>query len=235
MKNNSSRLDERLSLAASFVTEGGVAADIGTDHAYIPIHLILSGKCKTAIASDINEGPLKRAMENARAYGVYDSIFFGLTDGLDALPLEEKGVTDIVICGMGGELIARIIDCCDYVRTSGVNLILQPMSSIGELRYYLAEKGFETVNEGICRSQGKIYQCINCTYTGKPYAIDEAEALLGKINIRRGCESPLFEELLHSLISRTKYIIAGKEKGSGDTTEDKKLLSRLEEISCSVR
>lgn len=230
MTNKNIRIDSRLSLAASFVRRGGVAADIGTDHAYIPIYLLENGISPYAIASDINEGPLSRAKENAKLHGVYDKIYFGLTDGLDGLPLSEKEVCDIVICGMGGELIARIVDDCSYALREGVNLILQPMSSIGELRYYLAKKGFKTLDEGICKSQGKIYQCINCTYTGEPCTLTEAEALIGKVNIERGRENPLFEELITNLINRTKFIIVGKEKGSGDAMSDKMLLAELEEI-----
>ena len=127
-------LDSRLSLAASFVREGSVVADIGTDHAYIPIYLLLTNKSKSTIAADINEGPLERARINADRYGIRDGITFCLADGLSTLPLEEMGVTDIVICGMGGELIASIIDASEYAKKSGVRFILQPMSHAEKLR-----------------------------------------------------------------------------------------------------
>ena len=101
--------DGRLGRAADFVREGAVVADIGTDHAYLPIYLLLSGKIKFAVASDINRGPLDSAKRNAAKYGLTDKMRFTLANGLDGLPLEEDGVSDIVICGMGGELIAQII------------------------------------------------------------------------------------------------------------------------------
>jgi len=230
MKNKNIKLDPRLSLAASFV-KGKIVADIGTDHAYIPIFLLTSGKCNYAIASDINEGPLMRAKANAVSYGVDNKIYFGLTDGLRGLPLEEKGVTDIVICGMGGELIASIIEASEYAKRKDVNLILQPMSSIDELRGYLADSGFEIKDEGICTSAGKLYQCINCSYTGEKYSLSASELALGKINITKGNSSPYFAPLLKRLIEQTRYIILGKQKGGNDAEKEKQLLSELEAIA----
>ena len=230
MNNKNIKLDPRLSLAASFV-RGDVAADIGTDHAYIPIYLLKSGKCAYAIASDINEGPLMRAKENAFEYGVADNIYFGLTDGLKSLPLEEKGVTDIIICGMGGELIAQILEASEYAHKKGINLILQPMSSIAELRYYLADKGYEIIGEDICFAQGKLYQCINCTYTGNSYALSKVEAILGRLNIENGADNKYFHLLLYKLLQQTKHIILGKQKGGNDSEKEKALLSELETIT----
>ncbi len=222
-------LDTRLSLAASFVS-GEVCADIGTDHAYIPVHLLTSGKCKYAIASDINEGPLSKARENAEKYGVSNKIYFALTDGLKNLPLEEKGVTDIVICGMGGELIASILDACEYTRCGKVNLILQPMSSIEELRKYLDEKGYFTVNESICTSGGKIYQCLCCRYDGAVRQSTSTELAVGKINIAVGSENPHFRMLLDKLILQTERKINGKKAGASDCTEDEAFLFELKEL-----
>ncbi len=229
MNNKNIKLDPRLSLAASFV-QGDVAADIGTDHAYIPIYLLTSGKCRYAVASDINKGPLMRAKANAYEHGVHSRIYFGLTNGLKNLPLEEKGVTDIVICGMGGELIAQIIAASEFPRRKNINLILQPMSSIEELRHYLAENGFEIKDEGICKSQGKLYQCINCTYSGEKYSLSPAEAILGKTNIEKGSANPHFAALLGKLIEQTKHIIRGKEKGGTAAEAEKNLLSELNSI-----
>ena len=81
-------LDERLSAVLSLGREGRVAADVGTDHAYIPIELLLTGKCKRAVAADVNEGPLGRAKINAAAYGVDGKMLFCLSDGLKNIPLE---------------------------------------------------------------------------------------------------------------------------------------------------
>lgn len=222
-------LDSRLYLAASFVREGSVVADIGTDHAYIPIYLLLTNKSKSTIAADINEGPLERARINADRYGIRDGITFCLADGLSTLPLEEMGVTDIVICGMGGELIASIIDASEYAKKSGVRFILQPMSHAEKLRKYLSEKGFEIVDGGLCTSQDKNYQCIVCTYTGVPYTLTTAELELGRENIN-GHRSPLFFEMLERLIKKAERAIEGRRLGGLDSSELSLLLSQLNEI-----
>lgn len=222
-------LDSRLSLAASFVT-GDVCADIGTDHAYIPVYLITRGKCTYAIASDINEGPLNKARENAAKYGISDKVYFALTDGLNGLPLSEKGVTDIVICGMGGELIASILEASDYTRNGKVNLILQPMSSIEELRRYLDEKGYRTEDESICTSGGKIYQCLRCRYDGIVRSGSPAELAIGKINIENGNTNPHFTSLLDKLISQTERKMEGKKAGNLDFSADLSLITELKEL-----
>ena len=222
-------LDSRLSLAASFVS-GDVCADIGTDHAYIPVYLLTSGKCSYTIASDINAGPLAKAKENAAKYGVSDKVFFALTDGLNGLPLEEKGVTDIVICGMGGELIASILEASDYTRNGKVNLILQPMSSIEELRSYLDTKGYVTEDECICTSAGKIYQCLKCHFDGALRTSSPAELAVGKINIKNGNTNPHFTSLLDKLISQTERKIEGKKAGNLDYSSDIELVTELKEL-----
>ena len=124
-------LSKRLSTAASFVRSGAVCADIGTDHSYVPIHLVLSGIVNKAIASDVNEGPTLIAKENVKKYGLDDKIIVRTANGLDGI--EEYKPTDILICGMGGELISEILNRSEYVKNNEVRLILQPMTAIKEL------------------------------------------------------------------------------------------------------
>ena len=108
---------------------------------------------KKAVAMDVRKGPLSRATENIALAGLADKIETRLSDGVaKLLPGEADSV---VIAGMGGELIAQIIDRSDYTRIPGVRLILQPMSSLQELRGYLAEMGYATVCERLCRVGGK--------------------------------------------------------------------------------
>ena len=138
-------LDDRLLLIASMVREGAIPLDVGTDHAYVPIYLIKNKICKSAVASDVNAKPLTKACENAQRFGVFEKISFRLGNGIADVHPEQYGVTDIIIAGMGGELIAEIIDNSEYTRIPGVRLILQPMSSLQELRGYLAEMGYATI------------------------------------------------------------------------------------------
>lgn len=223
-EKNIPMLDGRLSLAASFV-KGDAVADIGTDHAYLPIYLILSGKCKRAIAADINEGPLERARINCRRYGIDEKVSFCLADGLSGLPLSENGITDIVICGMGGELIASIIDASDYVKKDGVRLILQPMSQAAKLREYLCKNGFATAGGGMVRAQDKLYQCIVCNYDGKERSLSPAAMELGEENIL--APTPVFAEALSGLIKKTERAIEGRRQGGLDSTDQTQLLTEL--------
>ena len=203
-------LDDRLYLAASFVREGRVFADIGTDHAYIPIFLINTGKNPAALACDINEGPLERAKEHAEKYGCTKEISFYLADGLSGLPLKEKNVTDIVICGMGGELIADIIKESDYVKNPNVRLILQPMTKPEKLREYLSSAGFKETDSGAVTADGKPYQCMVYTYTGEPYELSEIEKLLGTSGGIKKSES--YFALLGKYIKMTEKKLKGPEK-----------------------
>lgn len=221
-------LDPRLSCAASMVRQGSAAADIGTDHAYIPVYLTLAGISPRAVAADINKGPLERARSNAEKYGAADRIRFVLTDGLRGIPLEEDGIGDIVICGMGGELIARIVGDSDYTRRPDVHLILQPMTCPDDLRAFLAESGYAILDEKMCLSAGRIYTCILAAYTGEAYSLTPAEKLMGPVNIRKGGE--LFLRHLEREISRLNIRIAGMERGGSDSSAETELLRELEEL-----
>lgn len=136
---------------------GGTAADIGTDHAYVPIELIQRGICTRVIASDVRQGPVDIARDNIRNHKVYDKIEVRMGSGLSVLKKGE--VDDIIIAGMGGELIRDIIKS-DYETAIKSQLILQPMNSQYELRHYLIENGFTIVSEDISVEGFKVYNLI---------------------------------------------------------------------------
>lgn len=170
-------INARLLSAAELVRQGAVFADIGTDHAYLPLFLLDGGKISRAVCADINEGPLNSARANAAEAGHTDKIEFVLTDG--AASLCGKGITDYAICGMGGELIAAIIERAPHLCDRGVNLILQPMSRQGVLRKFLASHGFVIKCESYSSDSGKYYVTLLATYTGNCAEIDDVEAELG--------------------------------------------------------
>ena len=219
------KLSKRLSAAASFVRDGAVCADIGTDHAYIPISLVLENRVKYAIASDINEGPILKAKENIEKYGLSDKITVRVADGLDGI--ETYKPDSIVICGMGGELIARIIDNCDYVKKQGIQLVLQPMTSISELREYLSH-GFKIYNEDIVLDADKLYQIICAEFDGKEYSYTKAELEIGKINIKN--KPQLFKDLVDSVLEKKRKRYNGLKLGGYNTEEIKNEIKELEAL-----
>lgn len=156
-------IDERLSLCASFVRPGARLADIGTDHGYLPIRLSLDGKIESAVAADIRVKPLKSAESNIQKYGV-TNIKTILSDGLQNISPEDA--YDIVIAGMGGELIAAIIENTPWICEGNRRLILQPMTRADSLRSFLYAKGFNIIAEKACISSKKVYSVIVSEYDG---------------------------------------------------------------------
>ena len=170
-------ISPRLLSAADFVRQDAILADIGTDHAYLPLFLLGEGRISRAFCSDINEGPLASARANAESRGLADRIEFTLADGADAL--SGKGITDYTICGMGGELIADIIARAPEMHAPEVRLILQPMTRRGELTKYLYSEGFSVECEAYSRDAGKYYVALKVHFTGERREISEFEAEFG--------------------------------------------------------
>lgn len=171
--NIDTKITPRLKMVANLVPGCDTVADVGTDHGYLPIYLVNRGICKRSIAADINEGPLGAARRNIAQTRVKDNIETVLSDGLKNIP----GADCVTICGMGGELIARILE---HRKEGMVHFVLQPQRSYDVLRRYLAEKGFEIKKEAVSREGDKMYCAFYAIYTGKGYTITEKEALLGK-------------------------------------------------------
>lgn len=213
--------NERFDCMISHVRHGVSVADIGCDHAYVPCRLAKLGISNRIYASDVREGPLKAADSNIKKYGYTDIIETHLRYGLDNI--EEFSPDDIIIAGMGGELISQIIDKSPYVRNTNVNLILQPMTCSYELREYLSKNGFEILDESLCRDSGKIYEIILCSYTGVPYTLSEVFLHVG-IKTKK---EPLFVDHVQSKINKFTYVINGKRSSSADTCYEEALVNEL--------
>ena len=170
MSGKSPQLDNRLMLCARFVRRGAKLADIGTDHAYLPVWLCRNGVCPKAVAADINPEPLERGRQTVNEAQLGDRISMRLSDGLKQINSDEAD--DIVIAGMGGELIADIILSCDFSRNSEKHFILQPMTKSEELIRLLCENGFEIDAQDCCVASGKCYTVLSVTYSGLLGSID---------------------------------------------------------------
>ena len=149
------QLSLRLSAIADMVTEGNRLVDVGCDHGYLPVYLIQQKKIPSAVAMDVRKGPLSRAKEHIRQYGLEKYIQTRLSDGLSAL---EAGEGDtLVIAGMGGPLMERILTDGQSVRDSFSELILQPQSDIPHFRRYIQSQGWKIAEEKMVEEDGKFY------------------------------------------------------------------------------
>lgn len=223
-------LDERLSAAAELVPSGAVLLDVGTDHGYLPVKLLLDGKIPLAGASDINSAPLSKAVETAEKYGVADKMRFCLADGLRDIPSLDE-YTAVSICGMGGELIARIVSDCDLLRDKKIPLILQPMTSAEELSRFLAGAGYEICDERIALAAGKLYRVMLARYDGEARELSHAEHIIGARSIERGREQKNFEEYLRLQLCKYKRICRGKLLGNIAPTEERAIIAELASIA----
>lgn len=226
------KLSPRLHSAVDFVRPGRLLCDVGTDHAYLPIYLCATGVTPRAIASDVREGPLERAHQHITAYGLSDRIRTVLTDGLSGL--EGYAPEDILIFGMGGELIASILAAADFIRTPAVRLILQPMTHPELLRSWLAENGFSILGERLSAEEDRIYQTICAEYAPdrpvSPYT--PAELLTGRLypEGQRELHIALVRKTLRSMEARR----AARADAGRDVAEETDVIRTLEELASTL-
>lgn len=156
------QLSKRMDRLAGLVTAGNRLADVGTDHGYIPIALMQSGEIPSAIAMDINQGPLDRARDHIREQHLDTYITTRLSDGLTFL---QDGEADtVLIAGMGGALTVHILEGGAHCLASVKELILQPQSEIWLVREWLCEHGYKITDEDIVLDEGKYYPMMRAVH-----------------------------------------------------------------------
>lgn len=216
------KISKRLLCAASFAQKGDFVADVGTDHAYLPIYLYTKGIIKGAVVSDINEGPIGRAKENILEFSCEGAVIPILSDGL--YRIDQYSPDTVFILGMGGELILNIISSAEWVKKKRPRLVLQPMTHSELLRAYLFDNGFE-ITEELLVEDGKIYQIIVTEYTEKRTDYNALELRFGKINLSRR------EPLLLCALSRESEILSarieGRKSAGLDGGEDEALFKMI--------
>ena len=214
---------DRLRSCAELVREGAVLADVGTDHAYLPIYLLSTGKISRAILSDINQGPLDKARENAERHGMLDKVAFVLCNG--AKELLKYAPTDYCICGMGGELIVDIISHAPGLMNKNVHLILQPMTKPEVLRDYLYRNGFSIICESYSYEDGKHYVAMLARYTSECLEPTLADAYFGmRDTLRIGDAYPGYVARKKAAL---EAVIEGKRLGGADASYEKYLLDEI--------
>lgn len=180
MEQKSFTLGARLEACAALVRRGKIPADIGTDHAYLPIWLVEHGAVPRAFASDINEEPIQSARRNISVHGLNEKITTFTANGLEKVPQNE--VDDVIIAGMGGDNIAAILNGANWLKNPRYRLILQPMSRASRLREYLMRNGFGILTETAVCEAGRVYTVICAEYSGQGVSYSEFDIYAGKLD-----------------------------------------------------
>ena len=204
MASLGNRLETALELLSSF-GKNELFADIGSDHAFLSIEAIKRNIAKSAIAADINELPLLKGKQNAESQRTF--VEFILSDGFDSF--DERNVTSAAICGMGGELIAKIVLRSQIARNAF--LVLQPMSAQEELRKSLWDNGFLILKEEFVIENEKPYTVMAVRYSGEKTDYCYNDLFLGKERVPSFEFSKYCEKVLHSAEKRRLGIIARNE------------------------
>lgn len=216
-------LDGRLSAAADLVRSGTRFADVGTDHAYLPVYLLQNGKIEYAVCSDLRKGPLKNAEETVKKYGVADKVDLRISDGLDAY--KDGEVNEIAIAGMGGLLISEFIERTDWLKNPDVHLILQPMTHSEDLRKTLYQNGFYIDKEIAVKDGDKLYIIISAYYNACAKDLTAFESIVGEIYKNTDAVS---REYLSSLLKKYTVKYEMLKKAEKDFEEIEAIVKELE-------
>ena len=194
------KLTPRLQAIADQVPPGSRVADIGTDHGYIPVYLLINRLSPCVIASDSRQGPLAKARDNLNLFGLGQVSQLRLGKGLSILS-EEDRVDAIIIAGMGGETICAILNGGRQFLETGPLLILQPMTFSGRVRKWLWDNGFTLLAEDIALESEEYYEIIVAKWTGKPVEVETELAEIGPLLVadRHPLLQPMLSKRLKSL------------------------------------
>lgn len=206
------KLTGRLAAIAAYAVNFERVADVGTDHCYVPVWLLRSGKVKRVIASDINRGPLERAGRSAGEFGIGAGLELVLSDGISHLQPDD--VDAIIVAGMGGETIAGILGASSWISEGKQALILQPMSKTEELIRWLSYNGMRVSDAALAGGDGEIYLILMVVRgESKPSA---CELYVPEVLVEK--RDPLLIEYMDVLIRRITFAVEGikSSKAPGD-------------------
>ena len=205
------QLSKRLLAAAGMVSEGNIVADIGCDHAYTSIYLCQAGIAPKVIAMDVNKGPLVGARAHVEEAGLSSRIDIRLSDGLQKLVPGEADT--VLLCGMGGLLMIKILSDYPEATASLKELILQPQSEVGEVRRYLHKQGYEITKEHMLKEDGKFYVMMRAVKSKIPQQYEtECDYIYGKLLLEE--KNPVLAEFLdreHRLRADVLTALAGQD------------------------
>ncbi len=215
-------LDERLKLAASFVRPGAVFADVGCDHGRLSVYLMQQCAAARGYACDIRPQPLDKARQLLARKGLSDRVEAVLTDGL--VGMEGKEITDVIVAGIGGEVLAHIVEEAPFLKDPSVRIILQPQSKEHILRRTLYRLGYRIEEEHCVWSGRFLYTVMVISYCGEEKEIDDFFAYCGLLPLEN---NELKQEKLRRTAATLQEISANM-KNSPDKQEE---YIHLEELS----
>ncbi|MBE3585571.1 tRNA (adenine(22)-N(1))-methyltransferase [Desulfofundulus thermocisternus] len=224
------RLTRRLAAIAAYVPPGAVVADIGTDHALLPIYLVAKGICPKAVATELNAGPYRSARTAVHQHGLDSKIDVRRGDGLQPLSPGEAQV--IVLAGLGGNTIREILAASPEVLAASRRLILQPMADEGNLRLWLVKNGWRLVDETLVEDDGRLYM-VMVAEPGPEKVSDSFILEIGPRLVEK--KHPLLPVYIHKLISEYQHILESLARSNSPRTENKfreitTRLARLQEV-----
>ncbi|MGG5368902.1 tRNA (adenine(22)-N(1))-methyltransferase [Enterococcus sp. AZ196] len=224
---NAKDLSLRLQKAAEFVPQDARLADIGSDHAYLPVALILQNRISYGIAGEVVEGPYKSAKKQVAKNGLENKIDVRLADGLEAVELADE-VSAITICGMGGVLIRDILQRGkEKNRLSGKErLILQPNVGERQLRQWLVNEKYTITDEAIIEENNKIYEIIVADKYSEVLDYSAKELLFGPHLLIE--KSPVFIEKWQHKLNKSKKILTSLHQSDQDVTE------KIQEVALEI-
>ncbi len=220
-------LDSRLSAIAALVRPGRPAVDVGADHGYLISYLAAKGIVPRGIACDINPQPLEKSRETVRRCGLEGKVRCVLADGLSGIGPQDA--QEVIIAGMGGDLIADIIRRADWLKSPQFHLVLQPMTKPEHLRRFLAREGYAILLEQAVRSGRFVYTVFSVEYTGEQRELSPLESFVG--GVRKG-DSPDTSAYLERVTANLTERAEGLEKSSGreaEAAEYRQVIRRLEQ------
>ena len=217
-------LTPRLHMIADLTLSCDTMADIGTDHAYLPVYLCMNGICKRAVASDIRKGPLERAKTTISKYSMEGSVAVRLGSGAETLTPGEADC--IIIAGMGGLMIAEILKASPSIFSSATQILIQPMTAADDLRKFLLENGYEITGEYLAKENKKLYNIISVRTSNKSQRYTPLEIYLGKKLMETTPDH--FDEYFQNRRQKLKRTISGLKLASDSSLKQK--LADLQEI-----
>ncbi|AOV07873.1 tRNA (adenine(22)-N(1))-methyltransferase [Sporosarcina ureilytica] len=195
-------LSKRLQVVASYVKQDAILADIGSDHAYLPTYLVQKGVIQKAVAGEVVKGPYESAVKNVQRENVSDAVTVRLANGLFAIQ-DGDGVDTVSIAGMGGPLIAKILEEGKSLLTSVKRIITQPNIHAKAIREWSVDNGWSIIDEKILKEDGKIYEVVVLEKGNASYS--ETDLLLGPILSKEKDE--VFNEKWQHEIKQWKHIV----------------------------